>query len=46
MRVRLAIGDLQDGLRHTLQQTGAPTLMTPEVIATICDHAARGRRPA
>jgi type II secretory pathway predicted ATPase ExeA len=44
MRVRLAIEraspqDLQDCLRHTLQQAGAPTLMTPEVIATICDHA-------
>ena len=44
MRVRLVIEratpqDLQDCLRHTLQQAGAPTLMTPEVIATICDHA-------
>lgn len=44
MRVRLAIEraspqDLQDCLRHTLQQAGAPTLMTAEVIATICDHA-------
>jgi type II secretory pathway predicted ATPase ExeA len=44
MRVRLPIErappqDLQDCLRHALQQAGAPTLMTPEVIATICDHA-------
>ena len=44
MRVRLAIErappqDLQDCLRHALQQAGAPSLMTPEVIATICDHA-------
>lgn len=44
MRVRLAIEraspqDLQDCLRHALQQAGAPTLMTSEVIATICDHA-------
>ena len=44
MRVRLAIErappqDLQDCLRHALQQAGAPTLMTPEVIAAICDHA-------
>ena len=44
MRVRLAIErappqDLQDCLRHALQQAGAATLMTPEVIATICDHA-------
>jgi general secretion pathway protein A len=44
MRVRLAIEraspqELQDGLRHALQQAGAPALMTPEVIAAICDHA-------
>lgn len=44
MRVRLAIErappqDLQDCLRHALQQAGAPTLMTAEVIATLCDHA-------
>jgi general secretion pathway protein A len=44
MRVRLAIEraspqKLQDGLRHALQQAGAPTLMTPEVIAAIRDHA-------
>jgi general secretion pathway protein A len=44
MRVRLAIEratplELQDCLRHTLQQAGAPALMTPEVIAAICDHA-------
>jgi len=44
MRVRLAIEratpqELQDCLRHALRQAGAATLMTPEVIATICDHA-------
>jgi general secretion pathway protein A len=44
MRVRMPIEratpqDLQDCLRHAMQQAGAPTLMTPEVIATICDHA-------
>ena len=44
MRVRLAIErappqELQDYLRHALQQAGAPTLMTQEVIAAICDHA-------
>jgi type II secretory pathway predicted ATPase ExeA len=44
VRVRLMIeraspDDLQDCLRHALQQAGAPTLMTQEVIATICDHA-------
>ena len=44
VRVRLPIEratpqDLQDCLRHALQQAGAPTLMTTEVIAAICDHA-------
>jgi type II secretory pathway predicted ATPase ExeA len=44
MRVRMAIErappqDLQDCLRHAMQQAGAATLMTPEVIAAICDHA-------
>ncbi len=44
VRVRLPIEraspqDLQDCLRHALQQAGAPTLMTTEMIATICDHA-------
>jgi general secretion pathway protein A len=44
MRVRLAIEraapeDLQACLRYALQQAGAPTLMTPEVIAALCDHA-------
>jgi type II secretory pathway predicted ATPase ExeA len=44
MRVRLAIErapsqDLQDCLRHAMEQAGAATLMTPEVIAAICDHA-------
>ena len=44
MRVRLAIEraapqDLQDCLSHALHQAGAPTLMTPELIATLCDHA-------
>ena len=44
MRVRLAIEratpqELQDCLRHALQQAGAPALMTQEVIAALCDHA-------
>jgi hypothetical protein len=44
LRVRLAIEraspqDIQDCLRHALLQAGAPTLMTAEVIATLCDHA-------
>jgi type II secretory pathway predicted ATPase ExeA len=44
MRVRLPIEraapqDLQACLSHALRQAGAPTLMTAEVIAAICDHA-------
>jgi general secretion pathway protein A len=44
VRVRMAIEratpqELQDCLRHAMQQAGAPSLMTPEVIAAICDHA-------
>jgi general secretion pathway protein A len=44
VRVRLPIEratpqDLQACLGHALRQAGASTLMTQEVIATICDHA-------
>jgi general secretion pathway protein A len=44
MRLRLALeratpDTLQACLRHALAQAGAPTLMTPEVIATLADHA-------
>ncbi len=44
VRVRLPIDranpqELQDCLRHALQQAGAPSLMTTDVIATLCDHA-------
>jgi type II secretory pathway predicted ATPase ExeA len=44
IRVRLPIEratpqELQNCLRHALTQAGVPTLMTPEVITTICDHA-------
>lgn len=44
MRVRLALErntpeELQDCLRHALQKAGATKLMTPELIATLCDHA-------
>ena len=44
MRVRLAMeratpDALQACLRHALAQAGTPTLMTPEVIATLADHA-------
>ena len=44
VRVRLPIEratpeELQACLSHALRQAGAPTLMTTQVIATICDHA-------
>jgi general secretion pathway protein A len=44
MRVRLVIErttpqDLQNCLRHLLHEAGAPTLITPQLIATLCDHA-------
>jgi type II secretory pathway predicted ATPase ExeA len=44
MRVRLTLEraspqELQDCLRHALQQAGAPDLMTPPLIAALCDHA-------
>jgi len=44
MRVRLTLErmaplDLQACLRHAIQQAGAPTLMTKELITTLCDHA-------
>jgi general secretion pathway protein A len=44
MRVRMAIeratpDELQELLAHALQKAGAVKLMTPELIATIADHA-------
>jgi type II secretory pathway predicted ATPase ExeA len=44
MRVRLTLErntpeELQECLRHVLQKAGATKLMTPELIATVCDHA-------
>jgi len=44
LRVRLTLerdapDALQAYLRHALTQAGAPTLMTPEVIATLAEHA-------
>jgi len=44
MRVRLALeratpAELDEHLRHALQKAGAVKLMTPELIATLCDHA-------
>lgn len=44
MRVRLALEratpeELQESLLHALHKAGAPKLMTPELIATLSDHA-------
>src|SRR4249920_2677909 len=44
MRVRLwferaSPEELAEHLRHALQKAGAVKLMTPELIATLCDHA-------
>ena len=44
MRVRLALEratpeELQESLQHALHKAGAPKLMTPELIATLSDHA-------
>ena len=44
MRVRLALertgpDELQEYVVHVLQKAGAVKLMTPELIATLCDHA-------
>jgi general secretion pathway protein A len=44
MRVRLALEraspeELQLCLEHALEKAGAVKLMTPELIATVCDHA-------
>jgi general secretion pathway protein A len=49
MRVRLAlervtVAELQDCLQHALARAGAAKLMTPEVMATLCDHAAGNHR--
>ena len=49
MRVRLTIEratpeELREGLRHVLDQAGAPTLMSAALIATLCDHAQGNRR--
>jgi general secretion pathway protein A len=44
MRVRLTLerstpAELEECLKHALQKAGAAKLMTPELIATLCDHA-------
>ncbi len=49
MRVRLALErataeELQDCLKHALAKAGAPKLMTPELVTTLCDHAAGNHR--
>jgi type II secretory pathway predicted ATPase ExeA len=36
---RAAPAELEDCLRHALVKAGAPKLMTPELIATLCEHA-------
>ena len=49
MRVRSALeratpDELEASLRHALTKAGAPKLMTPELIATLCDHAQGNNR--
>jgi general secretion pathway protein A len=49
MRVRLAFErataeELQDCLKHALAKGGAAKLMTPELVATLCDHAIGNHR--
>jgi general secretion pathway protein A len=49
MRVRLALErasaeELQDGLKHAMVKAGAAKLMTPELVATLCDHATGNHR--
>lgn len=44
MRVKLPLervtpAELEDCLRHALTKAGAPKLMTPELIVTLCEHA-------
>jgi general secretion pathway protein A len=49
VRVKLLLeratpAELDDLLRHALAKAGAPTLMTPELITTLCEHAAGNAR--
>ena len=49
MRVRLALErataeELQDCLKHALAKAGAAKIMTPELVATLCDHATGNHR--
>ncbi len=49
MRVRLVLeraspAELEECLRHALEKAGAPRLMTPELVTTLCEHAAGNYR--
>jgi type II secretory pathway predicted ATPase ExeA len=49
MRVRLALervtpAELQECLKHALARAGAAKLMTPELLDTLCEHAAGNHR--
>ena len=49
VRVKLLLeratpAELEDLLRHALAKAGAPKLMTPELITTLCEHAAGNAR--
>jgi len=49
MRVRLLLDratpeELADTLRHAMAKAGAPKLMTPELVTTLCDHASGNHR--
>ena len=49
VRVKLLLeratpAELEELLRHALAKAGAPKLMTPELITTLCDHAAGNAR--
>jgi len=49
MRVRLNLdraspAELEECLRHALEAAGAPRLMTPELVTTLCEHASGNLR--
>jgi type II secretory pathway predicted ATPase ExeA len=49
VRVRLPLDrataeELAETLRHAMAKAGAPKLMTPELVATLCDHASGNHR--
>jgi type II secretory pathway predicted ATPase ExeA len=41
---RAAPAELEELLRHALAKAGAPKLMTPELVTTLCEHAAGNAR--